>query len=136
MSSARDAPSRRRIHPAWFLVAAFAVFLVVREYRASAPADAVYCDEKNPPGAGQVTMLSAAWCPYCAKTRHWLIARDVPYCEWDIERSATGAARYAAAPLKVVPQIFVADRVLIGFDAEELARALAAHGLLPQRPAR
>ncbi|MCC6383510.1 MAG: hypothetical protein IT304_13465, partial [Dehalococcoidia bacterium] len=74
---------------------------------------------------------SARWCRYCAKARNWLVANGVAYCEYDIERSATGAARYAASRLDVIPQIFVADHLIVGFDEQALERALEARGLLP-----
>lgn len=125
------ASPRPRRSLAWLVLAVFAILILAREFGASPPADAVYCREDTPPAAQQVTMLSATWCRYCAKARNWLVARGVSYCEYDIERSATGAARYAASRLEVIPQIFVADRLIVGFDEHELERALAAHDLLP-----
>lgn len=127
------ASPRPRRSVAWLVLAALAIVILAREFGASPPAQAVYCREDTPPAARQVTMLSATWCRYCAKARNWLVAHGVSYCEYDIERSATGAARYAAGRLEVIPQIFVADRLIVGFDEHELERALAAHDLLPRR---
>jgi glutaredoxin len=132
MSATRDAPARRtRLRPIWLLLVPFALYVGWREFSAVPPAAAVYCNEQAPRAGPEVTMLSARWCRYCTKARNWFVARGVAYCEWDIERSATGAARYAAAPLKGIPQIFVAGRVLVGYDEAELERALDAHDLLP-----
>lgn len=126
-----SAADRLRVRGAVLAVVAIAAVFAVRELRRPPHATAVYCDETTPPPPGHVTMLSAAWCPYCTKARNWLVARGVPYCEWDIERSATGAARHARADVKVIPQIFVADRVIVGFNPHELEQTLAAHDLLP-----
>lgn len=131
MSEPVSATPRRRLHPAWIVLVPFALFIALREFRATPPADAVYCSEQTPPGATQVMMLSATWCRYCTKARNWLVSRGVSYCEYDIERSPTGAARYAAGSLKVIPQIFIADRVIVGFNEHELEQTLAAHDLLP-----
>ncbi len=120
---------RARLRPIWFLLLPFALFIAVREFGVTQHAQAVYCSEQTPPAANQVTMLSATWCRYCTKARNWLVERDVSYCEYDIERSATGAARYAAGQIKAIPQIFIADRLIVGFDEEELKRALAAQAL-------
>jgi len=121
---------RPRRATAWIVLAALMSLVLVREFRATPPAQAVYCQEATS-AAQQVTMLSASWCRYCTKARNWLVAHGVSYCEWDIERSPTGAARYADSHLKVIPQIFVADRLLVGFDEHELERVLDAHDLLP-----
>ncbi|HMM77839.1 MAG TPA: glutaredoxin domain-containing protein [Gammaproteobacteria bacterium] len=130
-----DAPQavapRLRRSAVWLLPAALMALILMREFGADPPARAVYCREDTTPAAQQVTMLSATWCRYCAKARNWLVAHGVSYCEYDIERSATGAARYAASRLGAIPQIFVADRVIVGFDEQELERTLAEHKLLP-----
>lgn len=118
-------------HTAWVVFIALCAIVVAREVRRDPPAEAVYCSEETPPVAAQVTMLSARWCRYCAKARNWLVANGVAYCEYDIERSATGAARYAASRLAVIPQIFVADRLIVGFDEQQIERALAARGPVP-----
>jgi len=124
------ATPRARLHPAWLVVVPFVAFILLRELGSRPAANAVYCDEAAPTPA-RVTMLSATWCRYCTQARNWLVEHEVPYCEYDIERSATGSARYAAAELKVIPQIFIADRLLVGFNADELEQTLAAHDLLP-----
>jgi glutaredoxin len=122
-------PTRLRV--ALLLCAGLAAAIGFQAWRRPSHATAVHCDENAPPSAGRVTMLTAEWCPYCTRARDWLVARGVPYCEWDIERSATGAARHARGEIKVIPQIFIADRVLVGFNPHELEQTLAAHDLLP-----
>jgi len=107
------------------------IVIAFQELRAPRHAEARYCEEGKPPPADQVMMLTAEWCPYCTKARNWLVAQGVPYCEYDIERSPTGAARYAQGAIKVIPQIFIGERVLVGFNRDELEQTLAAHDLLP-----
>lgn len=125
------AAPRARFHPAWLVLVPFAVFVLIREFGTRQHANAVYCDEAKPPPSTQVMMLSASWCRYCTKARNWLVANGVPYCEYDIERSPTGSARYAASHVQVIPQIFIADRLIVGFNADELEQTLAAHDLMP-----
>lgn len=119
-----------RFNPAWGVLLVFAAFVLFREFAVRPQASAVYCDETTP-ASQQVTMLSASWCRYCTRARNWLVARGVSYCEYDIEHSAAGSARYAASAVKVIPQIFVADRLIVGFNEDELEQTLAAHDLLP-----
>ena len=124
-------PPPRRLSPLWWLFGAFVVFILFRETRVPDNAQARYCDESRPPPATRVMMLSATWCRYCTKTRNWLVAHRIDYCEYDIERSATGAERYARSAVKVIPQIFIQDRLLVGFNADELEQTLAAFDLMP-----
>ncbi len=126
-----SSPPMRRLSPVWWLFGAFVVFILFRETRVPDNAQARYCAEGQPPAAGRVVMLSATWCRYCTKTRNWLVAHHIDYCEYDIERSATGAGRYARGAVKVVPQIFIGDRLIVGFNADELEQTLAAHDLMP-----
>jgi glutaredoxin len=121
----------RRSRLAWLLFAGVAAMIALQEWRRPRHATAVHCDEDAAQSVVQVTMLTAAWCPYCTKARNWLVDRGVSYCEWDIERSATGAERYARGEIKVIPQIFIADRVLVGFNPHELEQTLVAHDVLP-----
>jgi glutaredoxin len=129
MSDATQAPRRHRM--IGWLIVMLALVIAFQELRTPRHAEARYCEEGRPPPAQQVMMLTAAWCPYCTKARNWLVAQGVPYCEYDIERSPTGAARYAQGGIKVIPQIFIGERVLVGFNRDELEQTLAAHDLLP-----
>ncbi len=121
----------RRHRAIWWLILMLAAVIAFQELRAPRHAEARYCEEGKPPPAHQVMMLTAVWCPYCTKARNWLVAQGVSYCEYDIERSPTGASRYAHGSIKVIPQIFIGERVLAGFNRDELEQTLAAHDLLP-----
>lgn len=107
---------------------AFGAFLAFGTAREVTP---VYCDRDLKPGPKTVVMLTASWCRYCARARRLLVQRAVPYCEYDIERSQTGAARYAQAKIGAIPIIYIRDRVLVGFDRRELEAALAVQSADP-----
>lgn len=75
-----------------------------------------------------VTLYATSWCPYCTRARALLAAKGVSFTEIDIE--ATPGARaemQARAGRTSVPQIFVGDRHLGGFDD---TKALDDQGLL------
>lgn len=75
-----------------------------------------------------VTLYATSWCPYCTRARALLTAKGVSFTEIDIE--ATPGARaemQARAGRTSVPQIFVGDRHLGGFDD---TKALDDQGLL------
>lgn len=75
-----------------------------------------------------VTLYGTSWCPYCTRARALLTAKGVSFTDIDIE--ATPGARaemQARAGRTSVPQIFVGERHLGGFDD---TKALDDQGLL------
>jgi len=78
--------------------------------------------------APAVTLYATSWCPYCTRARALLTSKGVSFTEIDIE--ATPGARaemQARAGRNSVPQIFVGERHLGGFDD---TKALDDQGLL------
>lgn len=64
-----------------------------------------------------VVMYATGWCPYCARARHLLAAKGVTWHEIDVD-AVPGAREEmrARAGRSSVPQIFVGDRHIGGFD--------------------
>jgi glutaredoxin len=82
-------------------------------------------------GAARVVMYATAHCPVCQKARRFLLEKGIPYRERDLEKDP-GAARDLAAkgqaqgvPVNGVPVFDIGGRLLPGFDADALRRALA-----------
>jgi glutaredoxin len=75
--------------------------------------------------AGHVVLYTTEWCPYCAKARHFFRARDIPYTEYDIEKSVDAKRQYHHLGGRGVPLILVGDRVIHGYDPKGVLRALA-----------
>lgn len=65
----------------------------------------------------QVVMYTTSWCPYCSRARMLFASKGVEYTEIDVE-SVEGARdeMRARTGRTSVPQIFVGDRHLGGFD--------------------
>ena len=62
-------------------------------------------------------MYATGWCPYCTRARRLLAGKGVAYREIDID--ATPGAREdmrARSKRSSVPQIFVGDRHIGGYD--------------------
>jgi thioredoxin reductase (NADPH) len=77
-----------------------------------------------------IVMYSKGWCPYCDRAKRLLAAKGQSWTEIDVE--ASEAARdemIERSGLRTVPQIFIGDRHVGGFD--ELAALDAAGGLDP-----
>ena len=106
-------------------------FIVVTKLTTHPHTLPVYCEQDLKPTAETVVMLGASWCGYCARTRDFLSARKIAYCEYDIEHSTAGAARYRAAGGHGIPIIFIKNAKLFGYDPDAIDAALAANGVTP-----
>lgn len=66
--------------------------------------------------APAVTLYSTAWCGYCTKARNYFRRQNIPFREYDVEKSRKGQRDYARFGAAGVPVILVGDRRLQGFS--------------------
>jgi len=71
-----------------------------------------------------VVLFATSWCGYCAKTRALLKRYDIPFLEYDIEKSAEGYAHYQRLGGRGVPVLQIGTRVIHGFDEAAILEAL------------
>lgn len=75
-----------------------------------------------------VKVYSKTYCPYCDRAKALLTAREIPYTEENLDgKGEEAAALFAKTGFRTVPQIFIGDECIGGF--QELA-ALDADGKL------
>ena len=75
-----------------------------------------------------VTLYATSWCPYCTRARALLASKGVSVTEIDIEATPGARAEMQTRTGRTsVPQIFVGERHLGGFDD---TKALDDQGLL------
>ena len=119
--------SARRWLPLLILLVAF---IALTQYVQGPSVEPVICNEKLGIKAADVVMLSASWCRYCRQARGWFVSEHVNYCEYDIEKTETGAALYQGRRFGAIPVIFIAGETRVGFDRADIESLLAANGLL------
>ena len=78
--------------------------------------------------AGDVTLYSTAWCGYCRKTKTFLERHDIPYTEYDVEKTEEGARAMQRLEAYGVPVVTVGEDVIYGYRLRQLARALDSDG--------
>jgi glutaredoxin 3 len=77
-----------------------------------------------------VTMYVTGWCPYCARARQLLARKGATVEEIDIEaQPGQRAVMMERSGRRTVPQIFIGERHIGGFD--DLHALDAAGGLDP-----
>jgi len=71
----------------------------------------------RPPSYPKVEIYTTGWCPYCVKAKQYLDSLDVPYTEYDIDKSAEARARRKGYDNSTsVPLVIIGDDVIRGFS--------------------
>ncbi|MFI5297404.1 MAG: glutaredoxin 3 [Polyangiales bacterium] len=64
-----------------------------------------------------ITLYTTDWCPYCVRARALLKARKYPFTEVNVEGDdAKRAWLLQVTGRKTVPQVFIGERSVGGFD--------------------
>ena len=66
----------------------------------------------------QVVMYSTTWCGVCKRAKGYFRERDIPYREYDVEKSAKGRRDYQRLKGRGVPIILVGDQRMNGFSRD------------------
>lgn len=68
-------------------------------------------------GEKHVVMYSTTWCGVCKKARRYFQEKNIPFKEYDVEKSARGKADYARMQGRGVPIILIGKQRMNGFNA-------------------
>lgn len=64
----------------------------------------------------QVILYSTAWCGYCKKARALLNENNIPFYEYDIEKSEEGNAQHKKLGGRGVPVLLINGEVIKGYN--------------------
>lgn len=76
------------------------------------------------PAGFQAVLYATEWCGYCARTRKFFEENNIPFREYDIEKSTEGQAQYEKLGGNGVPVVLIAGEVIHGYDEQALREAL------------
>ncbi|PCJ13005.1 MAG: NrdH-redoxin [Gammaproteobacteria bacterium] len=65
---------------------------------------------------GKLILYATDWCGYCKKTRKLLKTNNIPYFEYDIEKSKKGREQFDSLGGRGVPLILIRGNVIKGYD--------------------
>lgn len=72
-----------------------------------------------------VTIYTTATCPYCKTAKEYMREKGVEYTEIDVSTDQEAAAKMVEKSGQMgVPVIDVDGKIIVGFDKEELKKAL------------
>lgn len=73
---------------------------------------------------GSTLLFSTSWCGYCKKTRHLFNKHNIPYIEYDIEKSPTARKQYDELNGRGVPLVVANDTLIRGYNPQAIIREL------------
>ena len=73
----------------------------------------------------KVILYATSWCGYCKKTRAFLESQNIPYHEYDIEKSDKGRQQYQKLRGNGVPLIVANSEIIRGYSTSAIVNALA-----------
>ena len=79
-------------------------------------------------GATEIVIYTTEWCPYCKALRNTLDKYQIPYTEYDTEKSFHGVLGYWVLGGRGVPLVVVGETIIYGYDGIEITDALADAG--------
>lgn len=84
-----------------------------------------YLPEDN---SSKVIIYTTDWCPYCVALRKTLNQYEIPYKDYNTETTLSGLLGYLIIGGHGVPVTVIGNRVLHGYDGQELTDALVEAG--------
>lgn len=71
-----------------------------------------------------VVMYSTDWCGNCKMTRAYLRENNIPFFEYDVEKSPEGQRQYKALQGNGVPLLLVKNNVIRGYNPRAIQQAM------------
>ena len=71
-----------------------------------------------------VVLYATAWCGYCEKTREFFAEHDIPYVEYDIERSEVGYRQYKRLGGRGIPLVNMYGTIIAGYSPQRMLEAM------------
>ena len=71
-----------------------------------------------------VVLYSTDWCGNCKMTRAYLRENNIPFFEYDVDKSPEGQRQYKALQGNGVPLLLVKNNVVRGFNPQAIQDAL------------
>ena len=75
-----------------------------------------------------VVIYTTAWCPFCRQLRAYLDANNIPYRDYDVEKSIQGGMGFWTLRGRGVPVSVIGPEIIYGFDMDRISRTLAGLG--------
>lgn len=71
-----------------------------------------------------VVLYATTWCRYCEKTRQFFAKHNIPYVEYDIERSEQGYKQYKRLGGRGVPLVNMYGTIISGYSPQRMLDAM------------
>ncbi len=115
-------PKRQKKSAIMFIVIAMFAFIL---FNRSTPVETIDCTPEIISQKPDVIMLGAWWCSYCNDAKKYFKKKNIHYCEYDMESTATGKRLYEENGGGGIPLLLIGEYQLQGFNPRQIDAALA-----------
>lgn len=67
-------------------------------------------------GSKSVVLYSTKWCGFCRKARNYMRANNIPFTEYDVEKSDKGKRDFKKLNGRAVPILIIGEKRMNGFS--------------------
>lgn len=106
----------------FLLCAAFAAY----QHVTAPPAPARHQMQATATGATSVQIYTTESCGYCKKAKAHMQEKGIQYVEYDVEKDESARDAFRKYGGRGVPLMVVGEKVIHGYDADELDELVAA----------
>jgi mycoredoxin len=71
-----------------------------------------------------IVLYATSWCPYCEKTRAFFRENNIPYFEYDIEKSKEGRRQFDILKGNGIPLVIAKGKIIRGFNTAAITNTL------------
>ena len=127
--SAKQISTRNGVLLIAVVVAGITLISLVRHW---SPAEATSGGVALQTADGQklVAIFTTDTCTYCAAAKRFLVEKQVPYTEFNLDHSDKARQVFGMLGGRGVPPIIVGEQRLVGYDPGRLGRVLSEQGFL------
>jgi glutaredoxin len=100
----------------------FVLILGIFQYRNSI-SDYFSGNSDYQPATDGIVLYATEWCGYCEKTRELFDKHDIPYVEYDIEKSEQGYREYKKLGGSGVPVVNAYGTIIHGYSSQQILAA-------------
>lgn len=80
-----------------------------------------------------VILYATSWCPNCAQTRKFLKANNIPYFEYDVDKSSEGQRQFKQLHGNGVPVILIKNTVIRGYNPDAIITEVNKRNVLRKK---
>lgn len=81
--------------------------------------------------SAKVVVYTTPNCQHCRQVKQWLLKHEIPFLDFNVSKPGKIQKQFFRLGGRSVPMLVIGDKLLNGFDPQELKKTLITQGLMP-----